>query len=224
MNPYIKAQREQFAAELDDMQLRLVIGAMLVSEDEANPIPVFESLVNRRLYLASHGLERSFLQLISVDKYGHSVGPGFYGPANRGKLPQFMRVLGTNYVMRGHMNAAIDITMAGSDLIEGHTDQGLPSDPGGGYELAHSHVMINGEVFGDWGGGPGGYQGAAAWREEFEAEATKALQVALNNQGITLAVDGIFGPDTLKAVRTFQHDQGLVVDGIVGPDTWAKLA
>lgn len=36
-------------------------------------------------------------------------------------------------------------------------------------------------------------------------------------------VDGIFGQQTLSAVRNFQLQQGLAVDGIVGPQTWAKL-
>ena len=37
------------------------------------------------------------------------------------------------------------------------------------------------------------------------------------------AIDGIFGRQTLQAVKNFQRDYGLVVDGIVGKKTLAKL-
>ena len=52
------------------------------------------------------------------------------------------------------------------------------------------------------------------------------LQARLNRLGVPfppLAVDGIFGPKTRKAVESFQARTGLAVDGIVGPRTWAML-
>ena len=39
----------------------------------------------------------------------------------------------------------------------------------------------------------------------------------------SLVVDGIFGPATEAAVKTFQQGQSLTVDGIVGPQTWQAL-
>jgi peptidoglycan hydrolase-like protein with peptidoglycan-binding domain len=35
--------------------------------------------------------------------------------------------------------------------------------------------------------------------------------------------DGVFGPQTLAALRKFQARHGLTVDGVVGPQTWAAL-
>jgi hypothetical protein len=162
MSAYISEQRAQFKVELLSNPTRNEIAAMMVSEDEDNPIAVLESLVNRALFLKSRGINRTLHQLL------HS---GFYGPINRGRLPHFVAEINYDPKLRAKMYWAIDTVLAGSDFIRGHTDQGLPSDPGGHYEIIHSHVMIGGEVFGDWGGGPGGYDGAAAWRQDFEAKA-----------------------------------------------------
>ncbi|WP_304459516.1 peptidoglycan-binding domain-containing protein, partial [Alicyclobacillus sendaiensis] len=51
-------------------------------------------------------------------------------------------------------------------------------------------------------------------------DAVKTLQEDLNKVlGIHLAVDGIFGPATQAAVKSFQLQHGLTVDGIYGPQT-----
>ena len=51
------------------------------------------------------------------------------------------------------------------------------------------------------------------------------LQKALTALGINPASnqDGIFGPITNNAVRTFQSRSGISVDGIVGPQTYGAL-
>ena len=49
------------------------------------------------------------------------------------------------------------------------------------------------------------------------------LQRKLRACGYALAVDGIFGPMTREAVRSYQAQRELAVDGIVGPRTWAAL-
>jgi hypothetical protein len=45
-------------------------------------------------------------------------------------------------------------------------------------------------------------------------DAVEAVQAALG-----IAVDGIFGPQTERAVKRFQRRKGLTVDGVVGPET-----
>lgn len=54
-------------------------------------------------------------------------------------------------------------------------------------------------------------------------EAVRDLQQSLAALGYPLAVDGIFGKETEKAVSAFQRDHGLGADGIVGPRTLAAI-
>jgi lysozyme family protein len=49
------------------------------------------------------------------------------------------------------------------------------------------------------------------------------IQTLLNTFGYKLAVDGIVGPVTMRAIEDFQKKNGLTVDGIVGPKTLAVL-
>ena len=41
--------------------------------------------------------------------------------------------------------------------------------------------------------------------------------------GYPVAVDGIYGPKTMEAVKQYQKANGLLSDGVVGPATWGKL-
>ncbi|WP_428911981.1 NlpC/P60 family protein [Niallia sp. Krafla_26] len=54
-------------------------------------------------------------------------------------------------------------------------------------------------------------------------QAVTTLQSALNDQGFSLNVDGVFGSNTDHAVRGFQKNNGIAVDGIVGPETKEAL-
>jgi len=51
----------------------------------------------------------------------------------------------------------------------------------------------------------------------------KIIQYLLNEYGFNLSTDGIFGGNTLNAVKQFQANNKLVQDGIVGRNTWNKL-
>ncbi|MER5552554.1 peptidoglycan-binding protein [Streptomyces sp. NPDC002793] len=51
----------------------------------------------------------------------------------------------------------------------------------------------------------------------------RELQRLLAATGVTIGIDGIFGPETLRRVEAFQSRVGLNVDGIVGDDTKRAL-
>ncbi len=50
-----------------------------------------------------------------------------------------------------------------------------------------------------------------------------ALQYLLRHHGQDIPADGLFGPVTEQAVKTFQSQRGLGVDGLVGGQTWPAL-
>lgn len=49
------------------------------------------------------------------------------------------------------------------------------------------------------------------------------VQECLNIHGEDLILDGIFGSQTLEALKNFQKNQNITIDGIVGSQTWATL-
>src|SRR6266545_1689203 len=51
----------------------------------------------------------------------------------------------------------------------------------------------------------------------------RAQRAVRRTPNLAIVVDGIFGPKTEDAIRSFQEGAGLVVDGIVGPVTWHAL-
>jgi peptidoglycan hydrolase-like protein with peptidoglycan-binding domain len=49
------------------------------------------------------------------------------------------------------------------------------------------------------------------------------VQKALRAQGAAIHADGVFGPETERAVKSFQRQHGLLVDGVVGQETIDRL-
>jgi hypothetical protein len=153
-NAFAQQARAKFAEELKDPNKRLQFAAMLATEGTA--LPTAESAMNRSLLT-----NKTLMQTL------HS---GFYGPINRGQLPAAMARLQRNPKEMAKYNAAIDAALGGSDLIKGATDQGMPSDPNGRWPGGMVRLpQYPGNVFNDWGGGPGGHAGSAAWRQAWEA-------------------------------------------------------
>ena len=52
---------------------------------------------------------------------------------------------------------------------------------------------------------------------------SKGPSVVTLQEFLKLTADGIFGPKTESAVKSYQKKNGLVADGIVGPKTWAHM-
>jgi lysozyme family protein len=63
----------------------------------------------------------------------------------------------------------------------------------------------------------------AADRQAAKVVRTSGSSVAELQQALGIPADGIYGPQTRKAVRRFQRANGLAVDGIAGPQTLAAL-
>jgi murein L,D-transpeptidase YcbB/YkuD len=67
--------------------------------------------------------------------------------------------------------------------------------------------------------------GSGMLRQGARGPRVESLQMDLSAYGgHPIAIDGIFGPQTDGAVRSFQAEEGLEADGIVGPLTSAALS
>jgi hypothetical protein len=73
----------------------------------------------------------------------------------------------------------------------------------------------------------GGATAASTTQRAPSAKTTRAVapgvDVAAVQQALGITADGVFGPQTRRAVKRFQRANGLTVDGIVGPQTLAAL-
>lgn len=97
---------------------------------------------------------------------------------------------------------------------------------------SHKPTKCPGDARRNWirSGSPGGTGGGGSplptLRQGSRGDHVKIVQAVLRNKAgrRELAVDGIFGPKTDRAVRDLQRMFKLSVDGIVGSKTWGALA
>jgi 3D (Asp-Asp-Asp) domain-containing protein len=62
-------------------------------------------------------------------------------------------------------------------------------------------------------------------KQGMQGDNVRQVQQLLTDQGYSLgSIDGVCGQATVKAIKKFQADNGLIVDGIVGEDTYQHLA
>jgi hypothetical protein len=64
---------------------------------------------------------------------------------------------------------------------------------------------------------------AATDRQAAKVVRSSGSSVSALQRALGIAADGIYGPQTRRAVRRFQRSHGLTVDGIAGPQTLAAL-
>ena len=65
---------------------------------------------------------------------------------------------------------------------------------------------------------------AVTVQNEDSNDAVRAAQYLLKNKfNYDIVIDGVFGKNTLAAVKAFQTSKKLTSDGIVGPNTWKEL-
>ena len=56
-----------------------------------------------------------------------------------------------------------------------------------------------------------------------KGDSVRMIQVALQAAGYSVATDGVYGQQTVNAVKSFQIDSNLTFDGVAGPKTLAAL-
>ncbi len=184
---FLREQRARFADELkNNPQTRKELAALTTLE--GNPANVTEALMNRMAMI--HG---------TIAKGMHS---GFYGPINRGQLAGAMAALERNPKRMAQVNKAIDEVLAGRNVLRGATDQGMVSDPNGRWP--GGRVYGQDQVYNDWGGGPGGHEGARRFRE--------AQQRQVEQGGSSIALHGEmlrkhFGHRSQRPANLLSHAQ-----------------
>jgi hypothetical protein len=127
---------------------------MLALENSGDPIGPFESLLNRANYYHQ-----------PISRLLHN---GFYGPINSGQLQRGIAMYQNNPQLRARIDAAMSAGLAGSNVLAGATDQGLPTDRNG--RNPSGRVTRGTEVYNDH------VPGAANWRRQQQQRVQQELR------------------------------------------------
>lgn len=154
-NAFLAARRGKFGEELkNDPNLRLHLAAMQMTEG-ASRGGTIESLMNR-----SDMQGKSMRQMLGYSADGRINPKSFYGPIRRGELGPAIEKLRRNPKLFAQYDAYTNAALAGSHVIGGYTDQGLPTDPNGSARTGIPGLRLrdpktgkrDGNEFTDWAG------------------------------------------------------------------------
>jgi hypothetical protein len=152
---FLKARRTKFDQEIqNDPNLRLHLAAMQMTEG-ASRGGTIESLMNRTDMQGS-----SLRKTLGYSADGKINPRSFYGPIRRGELGPAIEKLRRNPKLFNYYDGLTDRALAGSHVIGGYTDQGLPTDPNGSKRTGIPGLHLrdprtgkqDGNEFTDWAG------------------------------------------------------------------------
>jgi len=72
-------------------------------------------------------------------------------------------------------------------------------------------------------GGAFAHERASSEGSAEQSAAVQGSSVSAAQEALGVTADGVYGPQTRRAVRSFQRSEGLSVDGVLGPQTLAAL-
>ncbi|MEY9427024.1 TP901 family phage tail tape measure protein [Bradyrhizobium ottawaense] len=174
-NKYLAARRARFADEIkNDPTLRMHLAAIQATEGTSGG-GVIESLMNRadmegKTLRQMIGMDANGVRHLGTKGYLKGKPDSFYGPIRRGEIYGAIRRLQNNPKEFAKYDALTNRALAGSHIIGGYTDQGLPTDPNGSRRTGIPGFKINpkdGNEFTDWVG-PGGRQKSINYRHHIE--------------------------------------------------------